>query len=144
MKHENSRRLCCSSMDVLPPPPSLQYMFSPFVIAVYESLSCPQCENMDLKIILSLWKGFKYAEDAGKPKKVQELKNSRQLNCSGPMRDSWTTIITYKNSRGSSRKWHIVLRFKTFEWGHFYQCSYYFVLWSVCKHLLCEIYFSGQ
>ncbi len=42
---------------------------------MYESLSCPQCENMDLKIILSLWKGFKYAEDAGKPKKVQELED---------------------------------------------------------------------
>ncbi len=30
-------------------------MFLPFVIVVYESLSCPQCENMDLKIIQSLF-----------------------------------------------------------------------------------------
>ncbi len=29
-------------------------MIPPFVIAVYESLSCPQCEKMDLKIIQSL------------------------------------------------------------------------------------------
>ncbi len=29
-------------------------MCPPFVIAVYESLNCPQCEKMDLKIIQSL------------------------------------------------------------------------------------------
>ncbi len=28
-------------------------MFSPFVIVVHESLSHPQCENIDLKIIQS-------------------------------------------------------------------------------------------
>ncbi len=28
-------------------------MFPPFVLVVYESLSCPQSENMDLKIIQS-------------------------------------------------------------------------------------------
>ncbi len=38
-------------------------MFPPFVIVVNESLSCPQCENMDLKIIQSLLEGFKYTED---------------------------------------------------------------------------------
>ncbi len=50
-------------------------MFSPFVIVVYESLSCPQCENMDLKIIQSLLERVQYAEDAGKPKNVQELED---------------------------------------------------------------------
>jgi len=29
-------------------------MFEPFLIVVFESLSCPQCEKMDLKIIQSL------------------------------------------------------------------------------------------
>ncbi len=29
-------------------------MFEPFLIVVFESLNCPQCENMDLKIIQSL------------------------------------------------------------------------------------------
>ncbi len=38
-------------------------MFSPFVIDMHESLNC-QC-----------WKGFKYAEDAGKLKNVQELED---------------------------------------------------------------------
>ncbi len=55
------------------PPPSLnglcglfehQKMFSPFVIVVHESLSRPQCENMDLKIIVIFGKGsnkFKFS-----------------------------------------------------------------------------------
>ncbi len=29
-------------------------MFEPFLIVVFESLSCAQCEKMDLKIIQSL------------------------------------------------------------------------------------------
>ncbi len=29
-------------------------MLEPFLIVVFESLSCPQCEKMDLKIIQSL------------------------------------------------------------------------------------------
>ncbi len=28
--------------------------------------------------------------------------------------------------------------------GHFYKCHYYFLLWTTCKHLLCEISYSGQ
>ncbi len=31
-----------------------QWMFEPFLIVVFESLNCPQCEKMDLKIIQSL------------------------------------------------------------------------------------------
>ncbi len=42
-------------------------MFSPFVIVVHESLSCPQCENMG-----HFWNGFKYAEDAKKNKESAE------------------------------------------------------------------------
>jgi len=29
-------------------------MFEPFLIVLFESLNCPQCEKMDLKIIQSL------------------------------------------------------------------------------------------
>ncbi len=29
-------------------------MFEPFLIVVFESINCPQCEKMDLKIIQSL------------------------------------------------------------------------------------------
>ncbi len=31
-----------------------QWMFEPFLIVVFESINCPQCEKMDLKIIQSL------------------------------------------------------------------------------------------
>ncbi len=34
-------------------------MFEPFLIVVFESLNCPQCEKMDLKIIQSLLKRVK-------------------------------------------------------------------------------------
>ncbi len=34
-----------------------QWAFEPFVIAAYESLSCPQCEKMNLKIIVIVEKG---------------------------------------------------------------------------------------
>ncbi len=43
-------------------------MFPPYIIVMYESLNCPQCEKMDSK-------GFKYAEDAGKPKNVQDTED---------------------------------------------------------------------
>ncbi len=33
-------------------------MFEPFLIVVFESINCPQCEKMDLKIIQSLLEGF--------------------------------------------------------------------------------------
>ncbi len=32
-------------------------MFEPFLIVVFESFSCPQCEKMDLKIIVTAGKG---------------------------------------------------------------------------------------
>ncbi len=50
-------------------------MFEPFLIVVFESLNCPQCEKMDLKIIQSLlervqlckrcWKTEKFAGHGG-------------------------------------------------------------------------------
>ncbi len=50
-------------------------MFETSVIVAYESLSCPQCEK-----------------NAGKPNTLWERKdffpkNSRKLNCSGPIMD---------------------------------------------------------
>ncbi len=47
-------------------------MFEPFLIVVFESLNCPQCEKMDLKIIQSLlervqkcWKTAESTERGG-------------------------------------------------------------------------------
>ncbi len=50
-------------------------MFESSVIVAYESLSCPQCEKMDLKIIQSLLERVQIHKNAGKPKNVWELKD---------------------------------------------------------------------
>ncbi len=50
-------------------------MFESSVIVVYESLGCPRCENMDLKIIQSLLKRVQIHTNAGKPKNLWELKD---------------------------------------------------------------------
>ncbi len=77
-----------------------------------ESLSCPQCEKMDLKIIQSLLERVQIH----KMLDIQRIcgtwrmfvKNSRQFNCSGQTRDLWITITIFflkikKHSCGSSR-----------------------------------------
>ncbi len=43
------------------------------VIAAYESISYPQCEKMDLKIIQSLLERVQIHKNAGKPKNMWEL-----------------------------------------------------------------------
>ncbi len=66
-------------------------MFSPFVIVVYESLNCPQCENMDLKIIQSLLERVQICRRCWKTKECVgsgDFSEEQQLNCSGPTRDS--------------------------------------------------------
>ncbi len=67
-------------------------MFEPSVIAAYESLSCPQCEKMDLKIIQSLLERVQIHKNAAKPKNLWNLKDfseeQQQFNCSEQTRDS--------------------------------------------------------
>ncbi len=50
-------------------------MFELSVIVTYESLSCPQCEQMDLKIIQSLLERVQIHTNAGRPKNLWELKD---------------------------------------------------------------------
>ncbi len=144
----------------VPPPPlnawffllEHQWGFEPSVIVAYESLSCPQCEKMDLKIMQSLFERVQIHKNAGKPKNLWSLKdfflkNSKQFNCSGQTRESsWTTITKQKNTAVDHSGKNTVLRINliTFEQGHFYKCSYYFLLWTICKHSLYEISYSGQ
>ncbi len=84
-----------------------QWMFEPFLIVVFESINCPQCEKMDLKIIQSLLERVQICKNAGNCRIYRTwricLKNSAQFNCSEQTRDSWTTNTKQKNSRGSSR-----------------------------------------
>ncbi len=67
-------------------------MFEPFLIVVFESINCPQCEKMDLKIIQSLLERVQICKNAGKLQNLQNvricLKNSAQFNCSEQTRDS--------------------------------------------------------
>ncbi len=50
-------------------------MFEASVIVANESLSCPQCEKMYLKIIQSLLERVQIHKNAGKPKNLWELKD---------------------------------------------------------------------
>jgi len=47
-------------------------MFVPSLIVVFESLNCPPCEKIDLKVIVTAGKRFKYA---GKLKNLQDPKD---------------------------------------------------------------------
>ncbi len=61
----------------------------------------------------------------------------------GQLKDSYATITKGVDHSGNGT----VLRIKgmhTFERCHFYKFKYYFLLWTICKHLLCEISYSGQ
>ncbi len=50
-------------------------MFESSVIVVNESLSCPQCGKMDLKVIQSLLERVHIYTNAGKTKNLWELKD---------------------------------------------------------------------
>ncbi len=73
-------------------------MFEPSVIVAYESLSCPQCEKMDLK-----YTKMQLHKNAGKQNNLWDLKDfseeQQQFNCSGQTRDSWTTITKQKKTQ---------------------------------------------
>ncbi len=56
-------------------------MFESSVIAAYESLSCPQCEKMHLKIIQSLMERVQIHKNAGKPNNLCDLKRLFQAAC---------------------------------------------------------------
>ncbi len=73
-----------------------QLIFEPLLIVVFESLNCPQCEKMDLKIIQSLlervqickrcWKTEEYAGHFVKKKRI--LKNSAPFICSEQIKET--------------------------------------------------------
>ncbi len=50
-------------------------MFESSVIVVNESLSCPQCGKMDLKVIQSLLERVHIYKNAGKTNNLWELKD---------------------------------------------------------------------
>ncbi len=70
-----------------------------FLIVVFESLNCSQCEKMNLKIQFK-WKGFKYAKDAGFCRtRMIFLKNSAQFN------GSLLCVCTLDGLNAENRVW---------------------------------------
>ncbi len=73
---------------------SISECLKPFLIVVFESINCPQCEKMDLKIIQSLLERVQICKNAGKLD-LSEEQCSVQLFRTN--RDSWTTNTKQKN-----------------------------------------------
>ncbi len=67
------------------------------VIDANESLGCPQCEKMDLKIIQSLLERVQIHKNAGKPNHLWDLEDFSDKTNKG------TTVTKQKNSCGSFR-----------------------------------------
>ncbi len=57
-------------------------MFEPFLIVVFESINCPQCEKMDLKIIQSLLERVQICKNAGKLQNLQNVEDLSEEQCS--------------------------------------------------------------
>ncbi len=125
-----------------------QWVFESSVIVVNEFLSVRRWIS---KSYSNCWKGFKYTTMLENQRIWGSwrifLKNSRKFNCSGQTRDSWTTITKQKNTAVDHSGNNTVLRIKhmlTFERGLFYKLNIFFLLWTTCKHLLCEMSYLGQ
>ncbi len=59
-----------------------QWMFEPFLIVVFESINCPQCEKMDLKIIQSLLERVQICKNVGKLQNLQNVEDLSEEQCS--------------------------------------------------------------
>ncbi len=59
-----------------------QWMFEPLLIVVFESINCPQCEKMDLKIIQSLLERVQICKNAGKLQNLQNVEDLSEEQCS--------------------------------------------------------------
>ncbi len=63
--------------------PEHQWMFEPFLIVMLESLNCPQCEKMDLKIIQSLLKRVQICKRCWKTEESAGHGGFSEEQCSG-------------------------------------------------------------
>ncbi len=122
-----------------------QWAFESSVIVANEFLSCPQCEKFDLKTIQSMLGRVQYIKMLENQRICGTwrifLKNNRQLNSSGQTRDSWTTITKQKHTAvdhsGNNTIESSIC--KLLNGVIFLKSNYYFLLWTTCKHILCQI-----
>ncbi len=88
-------------------------------MVVYKLISCPQFEKMDLKTIVAV--GY-----------------CKTKEYSGPEVFFWKTTSRLTSEKQMT---HTQLSQNKTKCGQF---IYYFVLWTICEHMLCEIAYSGQ
>ncbi len=114
-----------------------QWMFEHFWIVVFESVNCPQCEKMDLKIIQSLLERVQICKRCWKTE-----------DSAGHGGFFWRTVLSLtvqikqgtheqpsQNKKTSSRLPNTLLRTKgsqTFEGGYLKNFSYFFLLFFYC------------
>ncbi len=92
---------------------------------MFESLNCPQCEKMDLKIIQSLLERVQICKNAGKLQNLQNVEDLSEEQCSVQLFRTNKGLMNnqhkQKNSRGSSRVTSHSIKNKgsqTFEGGY--------------------------
>ncbi len=72
-------------------------MFEPCLIVVFESINCPQCEKMDLKIIQSLLERVEICKNAGK---LQNLQNVEDLS------EEQSSVQLFRTNKGLMNNQH--------------------------------------
>ncbi len=72
-------------------------MFESFVIVANESLSCPRCEKMDLKIIQSLLEWVQIHKNTEKAKNLWDLKD---------FSEEQQTVELFRTNKGLVNNYH--------------------------------------
>ncbi len=72
-------------------------MFESSIIVANESLSCPRCEKMDLKILQSLLERVTIHTNTGKPNKLWDLKN---------FSEEQQTVYLFRTNKGLMNNYH--------------------------------------
>ncbi len=98
--------------------------------------------KMDLKIIQSLLERVQICKNAGKLQNLQNVEDLSEEQCSVQLFRTNKGLMNNQH-KTKEQSWiiqpHTVLRTKgsqTFEGGYLNNFSYFFVLWTICKHIL--------
>ncbi len=118
-----------------------QWMFEPFLIVCLSPSMVLSVKRWMSKSYSHCWKGFKYANMLENCRIYRTwricLKNSAQFNCSEQTRtheqptqtkeQSWIIQVTSHSIKNQG--------FPNFWRGYLNNFSYFFVLWTICKHI---------
>ncbi len=129
-----------------------QWMFEPFLIVVFESINCPQCEKDGSQNHTVTAGKVQICKNAGKLQNLQNVEDLSEEQCS---------VQLFKTNKGLMNNQHKTKEhswiipqvtshsiknqgFPNFEGVIWIISAYFFVLWTICKHILCKISYSGQ